>query len=99
MPAPPPNIEPKMFGERARVEAALAGTAGETRAAHAKLADRIVFLTILLVAQHVVRFGDVLELLLRFLRLVQVGMVFARQLAVRFGDFGVGGVFGDTEDL
>ena len=26
-------------------------------------------------------------------------MVFARQLAVRFGDFGVGGVFGDTEDL
>ena len=33
------------------------------------------------------------------LRLVQVGMVFARQLAVRFGDVILGGVLGDTEDF
>ena len=61
--------------------------------------ERIVFLTILLVAQHVVRFGDVLELLLGFLGLVDVRMVFAGELAVRLLDVVVRSVLGDTKDF
>ena len=82
-----------------RVESARTGAAGEARAAHAELTDGVVLLAVVFVAEHVVRFGNVFELFLRFLGLVQIRMVLARQLAVRFGNLIVRGVFGDTEDF
>ena len=81
------------------VETALTGSAGEAGAAHAELADGIVLLALIIVAQHLVGLGDVLELLLRLLGLVAVGVVLARELAVRLGALLGGGVLGDTKDL
>jgi len=52
-----------------------------------------------LLAQHVIGFGDVLELLLGFLGLVDVRMVFAGELAVRLLDVVVRSVLGDTKDF
>ena len=86
-------------GEAGRVESALSGTAGESRAAHAELSDGVVLLALLLVAQYVVCFGDVLEFLFGLFGFVQIRMVFACQLAVRFRDIGFAGVLGDTEDF
>ena len=86
-------------GESPRIESARTGTAGEARATHAELADGVVLLTVVFVAEHVVRFGNVFELLLGLLGLVQIRMVLTCQLAVRLGDLIVRGVFGDTEDL
>ena len=86
-------------GESPRIESARTGTAGEARATHTELADGVVLLTVAFVAEHVVRFGNVFELLLGLLGLVQIRMVLTCQLAVRLGDLIVRGVFGDTEDL
>lgn len=68
----------KDVGETGSIEAA--GTAGEAGTAHAELTNRVVLLAIFLLAQHVIGFGDVLELLLGFLGLVDVRMVFAGEL-------------------
>ena len=87
------------IGESAGVESTCTGASCEAGATHAELANRVILLAFVLIAQHVVGFGDVLELLLGFLGLVDVGVVLARQLAVGFFDFVGGGVFGDTEDL
>ena len=76
-----------------------AGTAGEAGTAHAELTNRVVLLAIFLLAQHVIGFGDVLELLLGFLGLVDVRMVFAGELAVRLLDVVVRSVLGDTKDF
>ena len=87
----------KDVGETGSIEAA--GTAGEAGTAHAELTNRVVLLAIFLLAQHVIGFGDVLELLLGFLGLVDVRMVFAGELAVRLLDVVVRSVLGDTKDF
>ena len=89
----------KDVGETGSIEAAGAGTAGEAGTAHAELTNRVVLLAIFLLAQHVIGFGDVLELLLSFLGLVDVRMVFAGELAVRLLDVVVRSVLGDTKDF
>ena len=90
---------PEDVGEAASVEPAAPGTAGEARPAHAELADGVILLAAVLVAQHVIGFGDVLELLLGLLGFVQIRMVLASELTVGLGDLLVAGVLGDTEDL
>ena len=86
-------------GEAGSVKAAGTGTTGKAGAAHAELANRVVLLAIFLLAQHVVGFGDVLELLLGFLGLVDVRVVLAGELAVRLFDVVVRSVLGDTKDF
>ena len=89
----------KLGGLGADVVVEAAGTAGEAGTAHAELTNRVVLLAIFLLAQHVIGFGDVLELLLGFLGLVDVRMVFAGELAVRLLDVVVRSVLGDTKDF
>ena len=79
--------------------AAAAGTASEACATCAEGADCVVFLARILVFEHVVGLGDVLELLLAFLRLVDVRMVLAGEFAVRLRDLFLVGVLGDTQGL
>ena len=86
-------------GEVAGVESAAAGTASEACATCAEGADCVVFLARILVFEHVVGLGDVLELLLAFLRLVDVRMVLAGEFAVRLRDLFLVGVLGDTQGL
>src|SRR5207253_2864793 len=51
-------------------------------------ADLIVHLPLLWIAQHVVRFLNVLETLLgRFVARVQIGVIFTREFPVRLTDF------------
>lgn len=86
-------------GEVTGVESAATGTAGEACATCSEGADRVVFLARILVFEHVVGLGDVLELLLAFLRLVDVRVVLAGEFAVRLRDLFLVGVLGDTQGL
>ena len=97
--AAPPGTSDHQTGLGADVVVEAAGTAGEAGTAHAELTNRVVLLAIFLLAQHVIGFGDVLELLLGFLGLVDVRMVFAGELAVRLLDVVVRSVLGDTKDF
>jgi hypothetical protein len=62
------------------------------------LAHRVVLLALLRVGEHGVGLADVLELLLRGVPGVLVGVVLARELAVGLLDRGLVGILGDAED-
>lgn len=70
--------------ERVRKVRIGAGVEGRTAAAvlQTLFAVLIVDVTLLLVREHLVRFGDLLKLLFRLRRLVLIWMVFKSQLAV-----------------
>src|SRR4029077_9998803 len=82
------------------VEAARTGTAALEAADRPEFADLVVLLALGLVAQHVVRRADLFESLLGgIVAGMRVGVVGARQLAVRLGDVFRGRVVADAEDL
>src|SRR5690606_19236433 len=59
----------------------------------------VVRAALVLVAQRLVGFGHLLEAFLRVLFLRNVGVVFARELAIRLFDVRLGGVARDSERL
>ena len=63
------------------------------------LAVAVVRRALLRIAQHLVRLGDLLEVLLGVGRRVAVGMVLHRELAIGLLDVGVGGVAGHAEQF
>ena len=82
------------FGEIHVMEAGAAGGAAQPRFTVAVVRGALVR-----IAQHVVRLGDRLELLLRFLRpVVAVGVELHRELAIRLLDVVVGRRLRDAED-
>ena len=73
---------------------------GEPRPARSEGANRVVFLAVGLVGQHLVGLADLLETILRrFVARIAIGVVLARELAIGLLDLLVRSLLGDSERL